>query len=127
MKFLTKKISSFNQISKINFDIMSNFSGSTFFTERKNNLKNYDDKYNMNEKILFSFVKKFIKIVRYKSKIKEFYKTKIKKFKKNFVYFKYIEIFLRNILLKKIFSNKNHYEKNIKNIKKIIEEKSDII
>jgi len=119
-------------------DVNSNFSGSTIFSERKNLKKENKNKIeNINidtnqknkitQKTLLIVAKKFFRIVKYKSKIKDFYNNLICKFQAQFIYNKNTNKLITRILLKKIFSRKSQFEKKLINIKKIIEEKSDLI
>lgn len=116
------------------------YSGSTVFSEKKIALKLKNNKIDntkelavnqhnnkMTQKTLFNLGKKFFRIVKYKSKTRAFYNNVIYKFQKQFIYLKNAQKLIRRILLKKIFSRKSQFENKLINIKKIIEEKSDLI
>jgi len=122
-------------------DSVCNNSNSTIFSERRNllnNKKNKQDNINfgnaadfhnceITKKTLFNLGKKFFRIVKYKSKIKHFYSKLMYKFQNQFIYSKNSQKLIRRVLLKKIFSRKSQFENKIMNIKKIIEEKSDLL
>ncbi len=83
--------------------------------------------YKITPKIIFNLAKKFLKILRYKSKIKDAFNKQIYIFQTKYIYLKNAEKLLRRILLIKVFSKKSQFENKLLDIKKIIEEKSDLV
>lgn len=131
---LVRKFNSVNTQDKL-IDSVTNYTGFNNFSERKNSkLANKNNcipvdnrEYKITQKNLFNLGRKFFRIVKYKSKTKDFYNKLIINFQKRFIYNKNADKLIRRILLKKLFSKKSLFENKLINIKKIIEEKSDLI
>jgi len=91
--------------------------------DAKFNLQNYK----ISHQVIFNFAKSFFSIIKRKLKLKQFYNRQSFGFKMQFLYRKNLEKLIRRILLFRIFSKKSHFENKIIHIKKIIDEKSELI